>query len=63
MPQAEPPSDEPQPRLADELARIPYEPLLPIEKQLIAWSLVLGVALLGILWWVSATFFSVPIAE
>jgi hypothetical protein len=23
----------------DELARMPYEPLLPIEKKLIAWSL------------------------
>jgi hypothetical protein len=43
--------------LADELAAIPYEPLLPIEKWMIAISLILGVALLGILLWISATFF------
>jgi hypothetical protein len=41
----------------DELARIPYEPLLPVEKQLIAWSLLLGVALLGLLVWVSNRYF------
>jgi hypothetical protein len=45
--------------LAEELAAIPYEPLLPIEKWLIAGSLILGVSLLGILLWVSATFFPV----
>jgi membrane protein involved in colicin uptake len=36
-----------------------YEPLLPVEKRLIAWSLVLGVVLIGILVWVSQTFFEV----
>ena len=35
-------------RLRDELKE-PAEPLLPIEKKLIAWSLGLGVALLIIL--------------
>jgi hypothetical protein len=34
-----------------------YEPLLPVEKKLIAWSLILGVVLLGILVVVSYTFF------
>jgi hypothetical protein len=34
-----------------------YEPLLPAEKQLIIWSLVIGVVLLGILIVVSYTFF------
>ncbi len=34
-----------------------YEPLLPVEKKLIAWSLILGVVLLGILVLVSYTFF------
>jgi hypothetical protein len=43
--------------LAKELEAIPYEPLLPIEKKLIIWCLVLGVVLLGLLWWASATFF------
>jgi hypothetical protein len=48
-----------QPSLAEELAAIPYEPLLPVEKWLIASSLILGVTLLGILVWASATFFPV----
>ena len=34
-----------------------YEPLLPVEKKLIVWSLVLGVVLLVILIGVSYTFF------
>jgi hypothetical protein len=48
-----------EPSLADELKAIPYEPLLPIEKKLIVWCLVLGVVLLGLLLWASATFFPV----
>jgi len=48
-----------QPSLARELEAIPYEPLLPIEKKLIACCLVLGVLLLGLLLWASATFFPV----
>jgi hypothetical protein len=46
-----------EPSLAQELEAIPYEPLLPIEKKLIVWCLVLGVVLLGVLLWASATFF------
>ncbi len=38
-----------QPNLRQELAKAPYEPLLPIEKKLIGWSLGLGIALLLIL--------------
>jgi hypothetical protein len=49
----------PQPSLAEELAAIPYEPLVPAEKWLIAVSLVLGVTLLALLSWVSATYFPV----
>jgi len=44
---------------AEELAQVPYEPLLPAEKKLIAVSLLLGLVLLGVLWWVSATYFPV----
>jgi hypothetical protein len=44
--------------LAHEMAAIPDEPLLPIEKKLIAWSLVLGILLLGALWWLSQELFS-----
>jgi hypothetical protein len=43
--------------LADELQKMEYEPLLPVEKKLIAWSLGIGVVALGILVWVSYTFF------
>jgi hypothetical protein len=46
-----------EPSLARELEAIPYEPLLPIEKKLIVWCLVLGALLLGVLLWASATFF------
>jgi hypothetical protein len=45
---------------AEELARIPYEPLLPAEIKLIAGSLILGVALLGLLLWLSAEYFPMP---
>jgi hypothetical protein len=55
------PSPPPEGNLAEELARIPYEPLLPVEKKLIAWSLILGVALLALLFWISSTFFAVPV--
>lgn len=49
-----------QPRLADELKKLEYEPLLPVEKKLIAWSIGLGIVLLGLLLWVSYTFFPLP---
>jgi hypothetical protein len=45
-----------KPRLADEMAKMEKEPLLPMEKKLIAYSLALGVVLLVLLAWV-ATFF------
>jgi hypothetical protein len=35
--------------LRDELHNAPVEPLLPVEKKLIAWSLSLGIALLAVL--------------
>jgi hypothetical protein len=33
-------------KIADEMGKMPYEPLLPIEKKLIAWSLGTGIVLL-----------------
>ena len=48
-----------EPKLAEELERMAQEPLLPIEKKLIIWSLVLGVALIVILVWISHRFFEV----
>ncbi len=46
-----------EPKLAEELGKMEYEPLLPVEKKLIGYSLILGTILLGILVWVSYTFF------
>ena len=46
-------------KIADELKKMEYEPLLPIEKKLIIWSISLGAILLGVLIWVSYTFFPV----
>jgi hypothetical protein len=48
--------EEPQ-QIRDELQSMPYEPLLPIEKKLIGWSLGLGVVLLFILIFISRTYF------
>ncbi len=45
-------------KIAEELEKMEYEPLLPIEKKLIVWSISIGVAALAILVWVSQTFFS-----
>ena len=39
------------PRIGEEIRKMPAEPLLPIEKKLIAWSLALGIVLLAILVW------------
>jgi len=38
-----------QPNIRQELAKAAVEPLLPIEKKLIGWSLGLGIVLLIIL--------------
>jgi hypothetical protein len=39
----------PQPTIAAEMRKMAYEPLLPIEKKLIGWSLGLGIVLLVVL--------------
>ena len=44
-------------KLAEEIKKMEYEPLMSVEKKLISYSLLLGVVLLGILVWVSYTFF------
>lgn len=46
-----------KPKLAEELKKMEYEPLLPVEKQLIGWSIGIGVVSLVVLYWVSVTFF------
>jgi hypothetical protein len=45
-----------EPKLADEIKKMEEEPLLPVEKALIGWSIGLGIVLLCVLIWVS-TFF------
>jgi len=47
-----------QPKVAEEMAQIQYEPFEPVERKLITWSLVLGAVLLVLLVWVSYTFFT-----
>jgi hypothetical protein len=39
------------PRIGEEIRKMEAEPLLPIDKKLIAWSLVVGIVLLAILIW------------
>ena len=46
-----------EPKFSEELKKMGYEPLLPVEKKLIAGSLLLGIVLLGLLIWLSNKFF------
>jgi hypothetical protein len=46
-----------EPNIGDELKRMAYEPLLPVEKKLILCSLALGLILLGLLLWLSGRLF------
>lgn len=48
-----------EPKLVDELKKMEYEPLLPIEKKLIGWSLVLGTSLLLVLILISNFLFKI----
>lgn len=45
------------PKFSEEIKTMEYEPLIPAEKKLIAWSIILGILLIGVLVWVSYTFF------
>jgi hypothetical protein len=46
-----------EPGIDEELRSASHEPLLPVEKRLIAWNFGLGVALIRLLVRVSDTFF------
>jgi hypothetical protein len=46
-----------EPKLSEELEKMPYEPLLPIEKKLVLWSVLLGLFLLGALMWINQALF------
>lgn len=45
-----------EPKIADEMGKMPYEPLLPVEKKLITWSLAVGIVLLVVLAFISRMF-------
>jgi hypothetical protein len=46
-----------KPQLVEEMKKMEYEPLLPIEKSLIRWSLIIGVGSLVILYFVAHWLF------
>ena len=56
-PEEMPVVEAPRAKLIDELKKMEYEPLLPVEKKLISWSLIIGIVSLGFLYWLSVTFF------
>ncbi len=45
-----------QPKVGDEIRKMPVEPMLPVEKKLIGWSLGLGVVLLVVLIFLTRAF-------
>ena len=45
------------PNIGKELRQMPTEPLLPVEKRLIGWSLGVGMVLLVILVWATRALF------
>jgi len=45
-----------QSKVGEEIRKMPVEPLLPVEKKLIAWSLGLGVVLLVVLIFLTRAF-------
>jgi hypothetical protein len=46
-----------EPDIKKELGEMPAEPLLPVEKKLVGWSLGLGAALLLVLIWLTGVLF------
>jgi hypothetical protein len=44
-------------KLVDELRHMEFEPILPVEKKLVSWSIIIGILALGFLIWLSYTFF------
>ena len=44
-------------KIAEEIQKMEWEPLLPIEKKLVAWSISLGVVLLFVLYGLSQWLF------
>jgi hypothetical protein len=46
-----------QTKLSEEMKKMEYEPLLPVELTLIRWSIGIGVGSLFFLYWLSKTLF------
>ena len=46
----------PEPKLAEELKKMECEPLLPAEKQLVGWSISIGLVAIVLLAWIGRTF-------
>ena len=46
-----------EPDIGKELRQMPAEPLLPVEKRLIGWSLGVGAVLLVVLVWATGVLF------
>jgi hypothetical protein len=57
MPDKHKMTDEEQQQMVEEMKKMEYEPLLPIEKKLIGYSIGLGIVLLFVFIWMSRTFF------
>jgi hypothetical protein len=49
---------EQRPNISEEIKKIADEPLLPIEKKLIVWSLAIGIVLMAVLIFLSRAYFS-----
>lgn len=45
-----------EPKLSEELKKMEHEPLLPIEKKLVGWSIGAGLLLVVLLVWISRSF-------
>jgi|WetSurMetagenome_2_1015567.scaffolds.fasta_scaffold250687_2 hypothetical protein len=45
------------PKMSEEMEKMQWEPILPVEKKLIGWSLGIGTSLLVFLYWLSAFLF------
>lgn len=43
--------------VSEEMKKMEWEPLLPVEKSLLGWSIGIGVGLLFFLYWLSVTLF------
>jgi hypothetical protein len=46
-----------EPNIGKEFSQMPVEPLLPVEKRLIGWSLGIGAVLLVVLVWATRVLF------